>query len=210
MRGITLENQEKLTIRQQKALETRNILFETAVRLILERGFDHVHINDITREAGTSTGSFYTYFKTKEQIIVEHYKQIDAVYLDAYQKLNQNLSSTEKLIEVLKAGFTFSEDLGREFMGIFFSNQFAQKEDIPYVMDNDRIIYKIIYETIDEGQKSGEFRTDLDLLDLISMVFKCYTGSYFEWNLMKDNRSLTEEGVKFLYLFIEGTIKTKN
>ncbi|TWI54726.1 TetR/AcrR family transcriptional regulator [Halalkalibacter nanhaiisediminis] len=205
-----MENQEKLTIRQQKALETRNILFETAVRLILERGFDHVHINDITREAGTSTGSFYTYFKTKEQIIVEHYKQIDAVYLDAYQKLNQNLSSTEKLIEVLKAGFTFSEDLGREFMGIFFSNQFAQKEDIPYVMDNDRIIYKIIYETIDEGQKSGEFRTDLDLLDLISMVFKCYTGSYFEWNLMKDNRSLTEEGVKFLYLFIEGTIKTKN
>lgn len=205
-----MKNQEKLTIRQQKALETRNILFETAVRLILERGFDHVHINDITREAGTSTGSFYTYFKTKEQIIVEHYKQIDEVYLDAYQKLNQNLSSTEKLIEVLKAGFTFSEDLGREFMGIFFSNQFAQKEDIPYVMDNDRNIYKIIYETIDEGQKSGEFRTDLDLLDLVSMVFKCYTGSYFEWNLMKDNRSLTEEGVKFLYLFIEGTIKAKN
>ncbi|WP_078429645.1 TetR/AcrR family transcriptional regulator [Alkalihalobacterium alkalinitrilicum] len=204
-----MRKKDELTTRQKKALETRKTLFETAIRLFIENGFENVHIEDITREAGTSTGAFYTHFKSKDDVVVEHYKKIEDTYVQAYEKLDPYSSATEKLLNVLKAGFDYSEGLGRNFLGVFFSNQFAQKEDIPYAMHKDRKVYKIVLNIVEEGQQKKEFRTDLDKKDIISMIFKCYTGSHFEWTLMKDERSLAEEGIKFLRLFIEGTVLAK-
>lgn len=40
-------------------------------KLITENGFENVYIEDIAKEAGVSTGSFYTYFKKKEDIVEE-------------------------------------------------------------------------------------------------------------------------------------------
>ncbi|MEH7383447.1 TetR/AcrR family transcriptional regulator, partial [Bacillus sp. JJ1533] len=54
---------KKLTKRQLKALETKKAIFESAIKLFKENGFDNVLVEDITTEAGTSKGSFYTYFK---------------------------------------------------------------------------------------------------------------------------------------------------
>ena len=200
---------EELTTRQKKAIETRKLLFDSAITLILDRGFENVHIEDIAREAGTSIGLFYKYFKSKDVVVVEHYKKIDMIYLEAYQKLDENLSSTEKLVTVLKAGFIFSEQLGKGFLGVLFSNQFGFKEDIQYVMSNERVINQIVQEIVEEGQKNREFRTDLDMNTIVSMIFRCYTGSYFEWTLMKESKNLTEDGIKFLRLFIEAAITSK-
>lgn len=198
----------ELTSRQKRALESRKLLFETALSLILEKGFNQVHIEDIAREAGTSVGLFYKYFKSKDEVVVEHYKKIDDVYLEAYQNLEQSISSTEKLVKVLEAGFKFSEELGKEFLGVLFTNQFGLKGDIHYVMSNQRVINQIVHEIVQEGQGTGEFRTDLDLDTIVSMIFRCYTGSYFEWTLMEERQGLTEEGIKFLQLFIEAAISS--
>lgn len=204
-----MEHNKALTSRQKKALETRKLLFDTALKLILERGFDNVYIGDIAKEAGTSTGLFYKYFKSKDHIVVEHYRNIDQIYLETYEKLDPFLSATEKLVKVFKAGFIFSEGLGKKFLGVLFSNQFALREDIhfSYVMDTNRNINRIVHEIIVEGQKSQEFRTDLDLNMIVSMIFRCYTGSYFEWTLTDENKSLTDEGITFLRSFIETAIK---
>ncbi|WP_077211950.1 TetR/AcrR family transcriptional regulator [Bacillus dakarensis] len=198
----------ELTTRQKRALETRKLIFETALSLILEKGFNSVHIEDIAKKAGTSVGLFYKYFKSKDEVVVEHYKKIDGVYLEAYENLDPNVSSTEKLVQVLKAGFKFSEDLGKEFLGVLFSNQFGLKGDIHYVMSNQRRINRIVRNIVQEGQGNGEFRTDLDQDTIVSMIFRCYTGSYFEWTLMEESKGLTEEGIKFLQLFIEAAISS--
>ena len=44
--------EEKGRVRQARA----------AKKLIAENGFEHVSIEEIAKEAGVSTGSFYTYF----------------------------------------------------------------------------------------------------------------------------------------------------
>ena len=58
-----------LTNRQKRALETRAKLIEAAKRVLAEKSFDEVAVEDITALAGVSTGSFYTYFKRKEDIV---------------------------------------------------------------------------------------------------------------------------------------------
>ena len=46
----------------KKAERTRAKLLESAKRLIGERGFDKVSVEDITRDSGVAKGTFYHYF----------------------------------------------------------------------------------------------------------------------------------------------------
>lgn len=57
--------------RQESALATRKKLIEAGERLISARGFDAVSVEDITSECGVAKGTFYTYFKRKEDIVQE-------------------------------------------------------------------------------------------------------------------------------------------
>lgn len=63
--------EKKGQIRQRRAAETRKRIISAAKELITEKGFENVFIEDIAKEAGVSTGSFYTYFKKKEDIVEE-------------------------------------------------------------------------------------------------------------------------------------------
>ncbi len=56
-------------VRQARAAETRKRIVAAAKKLITENGFENVSIEDIAKEAEVSTGSFYTYFKKKEDVV---------------------------------------------------------------------------------------------------------------------------------------------
>lgn len=57
--------------RQTAAMQTRLSVIAAAEKLISEKGFEGVTIDDIAREAGVAKGTFYTYFKRKEDVVSE-------------------------------------------------------------------------------------------------------------------------------------------
>lgn len=63
--------EKKMTNRQARAVETRKKILKAAKALIAEKGFEDTSIDDIVGAAGVSTGSFYTYFKKKEDVVEE-------------------------------------------------------------------------------------------------------------------------------------------
>ena len=54
----------------KKAERTRAKLLASARRLISERGFDHVSVEDITKDSQVAKGTFYHYFKCKEDVVL--------------------------------------------------------------------------------------------------------------------------------------------
>jgi AcrR family transcriptional regulator len=69
---------EKLS---RTAQRTKNKILESALTLFKERGYNSVTIDEITQKAGVAKGSFYTYFSTKSDIVVEEFWQIDNYYV---------------------------------------------------------------------------------------------------------------------------------
>ena len=67
--------------RQENALKTRQKLVDTAEELLKTNGFNALSVEDITQKAGVAKGTFYVYFKHKEDIISEicrgYFKQIE-------------------------------------------------------------------------------------------------------------------------------------
>lgn len=60
---------DKMTNRQLAALETKRKLMHAAKQIVCEKGLVNTSIEEITAACGVSTGTFYTYFKRKEDII---------------------------------------------------------------------------------------------------------------------------------------------
>jgi len=57
-----------MTKRQENALKTRQKLLDTATKLISNGDFHDLKVEDITKACGCAKGTFYIYFKNKEQI----------------------------------------------------------------------------------------------------------------------------------------------
>ena len=60
-----------MTKRQENALKTRQKLLDAAVKLIEENGLNDLNIENITNAAGCAKGTFYVYFKHKEDVVYE-------------------------------------------------------------------------------------------------------------------------------------------
>jgi AcrR family transcriptional regulator len=56
-------------LRERKKLHTRRHIAETARRLFVERGFEHVPVAEIAREADVAETTVFNYFPTKEDLV---------------------------------------------------------------------------------------------------------------------------------------------
>lgn len=63
-------------LRELKKARTRRLIADTAARLFAERGYEHVAVTDVAREAEVAEQTVYNYFPTKEQLVTDREQQI--------------------------------------------------------------------------------------------------------------------------------------
>src|SRR5206468_814448 len=68
----------KNNLATEKAENTRQLIFEKALELFRERGFDDATMQEIAARAGVAKGAAYYYFPGKEAIIQAYYESIQA------------------------------------------------------------------------------------------------------------------------------------
>lgn len=54
---------------EMREVGKRELIVSSAKKVILEKGYKNISVEDITNEAGIAKGSFYTYFKSKNLVI---------------------------------------------------------------------------------------------------------------------------------------------
>lgn len=86
--------------RTQRGIRTRNALL-VAAREVFERdGFLDAKISDITGTAGTASGSFYTYFDSKEEVFTAVVEQVQEEMLHPHVRERSDVDDPRKLIDL--------------------------------------------------------------------------------------------------------------
>ena len=81
---------------ERRRLQTRKLLIQTALQLILEKGYDAISIQDITDRADLGRGTFYIHFKDKEEVIWTAFRDLfQELEQEAHQQLDRRLPQVE-------------------------------------------------------------------------------------------------------------------
>lgn len=152
---------EKLTKRQLDALETKKKIVNATKKLLSQKGFEKISINEITKEAKVSTGSFYTYFKKKEDVISELNK------MDFYILAQTVIQMKEKTIIERLEYYCENFLLAIERAGIEICRQWTRNNIKPlpmpeepqftkYQYDN-KALYSVLADAVRHGELSEYF-----------------------------------------------------
>ena len=192
---------KKLTPRQEQGLKTRKDIFDAAVGLFERKGYYKVTVNDICEQAGVSTGAFYNHFKSKDQVIMELFLRIDNFYQDVARDIAGKSTVMEKLEAFMESAMSYMSSLGTSFTRILYHTQLGPNKRKAYISSPSRPLYDIALSIIEEGQKKGEIRGDMDPKTLARIIISCHRGLIYEWCARNGEFDLVEDSEELLKLF---------
>jgi len=174
--------EKKGKIRQIRAVETRKRIVAAAKKLIAENGFENVSIEDIAKEAEVSTGSFYTYFKRKEDI-VEELNQQDFYRLAETVNEMAELELSDRLKYYCRGFLVEIERVGIEICRPWIRNnitpinmEISEKKTTKYVHDD--LAMKSLLE---EGIRRGELTADTPVAEMALFLNTQLYGLMVAW-----------------------------
>ena len=187
---------------------TRQRIYETAMPMFLEKGYDNVSINDICRKMGLTKGAFYAHFKSKDQLVVERILRVDAHYRkNIFPGLAGLETVDEKIRTFCRLVFRHMQVLGKPMVKAAYYIQIGRNAKVSGMMTEIRELYDIIEELIFEGQQKGEFRDDMSADRLRKVAVHNIRGLIYNWCLPHSDFDLEEAGEDMLAVLHAGLKK---
>jgi AcrR family transcriptional regulator len=105
----------------EKGEHTRHAIFESALRLFREKGFDATTMRDIAAQANVALGAAYYYFPAKEAIIQAYYEIVQAEHTRRVEEAlaDHKLGLKERLKIAVQSKLDIVQD-DRKLLGVVF------------------------------------------------------------------------------------------
>ncbi len=181
----------------------RELILDAAWTLFHEKGYENVTMGDILGRAECSKGRFYYYFHSKAELLDTLYEEFDRQYQKIYEGLPKDLDSREKLLKFNHAVFDFMEQkIGAELLTQLYLSQLQKTTNIDF-WSAKRLYPGLLKEIVEEGQKNGRFRTDLDPGFIAEDIVGTERRLLIDWCLKGGAEPLTDSGEKKMALHLQ-------
>lgn len=182
---------------------TKGRIVSAAWKLFYEHGYDNTTIEDIVWESGTSKGSFYHYFESKDALLNSLSYLFDNKYEELQVKVNENAGTINTLLFLNTELFDMIENsIDIELLSRLFATQVISKGE-QSLLDRNRFYYKYIKTIIIKGQERGEIITSMTAKEIVKYYALCERALMYDWCLSKGEYSLKEYGIKTMPMFLE-------
>lgn len=177
------------TKRQLQALKTKDRLFVAAVKMINEKGYENVSVEDITSAANVAKGTFYTHFESKEAVVHYTFQNSDAIYLkaSAQAKSPDFLTTVTRFVRL---SYTEFEKRGRGIMKAMISNYFSAPGRNFY--GQDRKLYRCLEQMVEDGKRQQVLDGSRPNEWYISLLMSSLAGIEIIWCFDFLDRSLAD------------------
>ena len=187
--------------------EIRDKILDAGVDIIAKKGFNGIGIQEILNEVHIPKGSFYHYFKSKEDFgiqVIKKHSEDSLVYINSFLE-DTSLSPLQRI-------YSLFEDVQKIYLkkdfkeGCLLGNCSTelggQKTSFSSTLENEFLkMENEFIKCLEEAQTLGELKTDYSTEDLASFIVNGWEGALLR---MKASRNL--EPMKKFVEFLKNKI----
>ena len=186
--------------RQQQKAHLEQQLYEVALQLFRDQGYEHTTVQQITDQVGVAKSTFFNHFPSKEHVVVLWYRRLT---LDSLAKLEKQrhasaLEAITALTDALAVRAVAEPKLVAVKARIVAASDLLSGEEV--TLDSQLLAF--CREQIAKAMERGELTTDLDTEMLAALILTTITGTSHEWVISRhgfDLREALENRVAFLF-----------
>ncbi|MGE7632826.1 TetR/AcrR family transcriptional regulator [Bacillus paramycoides] len=165
--------------------ERRNEILETAEKLFVTKGYTKTTVNDILKEIGIAKGTFYHYFKSKEEVMDEIIMRIIKADVAKAKAIvsNPNIPVLDKLFRILMEQSPKSGGIKEKMIEQFHQPNNAemhQKSLVQSIIYLSPVLTEVLKQGIEEGIFSTPYPQETIEL-LISSAQVIFDDGLFQW-----------------------------
>lgn len=195
-----------MTKRQEAALETKRKLLEAGKNIISEKGLTNTSIEEITKACGVSNGTFYTYFKRKEDILY-------AVSYEVFQEIFENAKHYKGTFEERFIFYMINFSRCIEESSLKLCQEWIKNTVNPELVDNEQDRNKIfqdiktLEQLIEQGMEQNELSADTPKEMLARTITDILYGEMLCWCMTNGAYSFEQRTKEFCDNYLDGMIK---
>jgi AcrR family transcriptional regulator len=191
------------TLRSRKLADARRALFEAAMELFRERGFDETTADDIAARAGFSRATFFNHFGSKAAVLRYFGEHVSGVMEATLAGAPRGTPPLERLRRVLLAMAREVEG-SREEWRIVFTCSLREPDGLAAPTPARRRLVETVAEIVSEAQAVGQARTDLGAAEQAAQVVALY--KFAVMSVALEGRS-AKAAIAAAWRFAEGGIR---
>lgn len=177
--------------REQKKRATRARLVESSLALFSERGFDDVTVDEITRRAGVAKGTFFNYFRSKVDVLLqvgavqEEWMVAEIARLEAHQQTSVAETVTELMVAAASR-----LPLSRPLLRAMYQATLQAPEESEVQVQHFAHVGMALVPICKRGQESGELTKSLSVYEIVALIMQTYSGALLTWALTSAEQNL--------------------
>ncbi len=197
---------EKMTNRKLAALNTKRKLLEAAKAIIREKGLVNTSVEEITRACGVASGTFYTYFKRKEDVV---FALSHDMFREIYEEAQHHDGAFMERLTFYMV--TFSGHIERD--GLKLCQEWVRNTvdpDLvgsPYDREKLRMDNDCMKGMLKEGVARGELKADTPVDALADALTDVIYGEMLCWDMAGGVHSFEARTKTFCTMFLPAMMK---
>lgn len=167
-----------------KHKDKRDYLLMMGMSILANRGYNGTSVNDIVSAAGVPKGSFYNYFKSKEDFAV---KALDKYFKEFTDKVTAILDDTsrsykarllahyEKRVEIMLTRSELKNGCIANSLGDEMGNHSESIRQT--ITKKESLVKEKLIEMVEKGREHGEIKNQLNAEALINFIEDAWKGA---------------------------------
>jgi len=181
-------------LREEKKQATKAAIMEAAITLFGEQGYENTSISALAEAAGVGKGTIYSYFKSKNEILLAFCEEeLAFIHEEIRQKLDPDAPLLKKMVFLFMSEFRYitkNREFGRTLMRELI---FPREITVEKSRELDNQFISLFVSIAQEAREKGQLRKDLDLVLICGHFYALYLLTVSVWY---SERLRTEEDVQ--------------
>lgn len=159
----------------------KNKITKHSAQLFKKKGFSETSIQDIVDSLEVTKGTFYYYFKSKEELLmVIHERYIDDLLARQQKIIDEPQTAAKKITDII--GLVIGDIQFHQADGVIYLREMRNlsPENTQKIKMKRSRFRQVIEQVLEEGRKNGEFRQGIQP-KMISFAVLGMTNWSYNW-----------------------------